>query len=376
MFIRALYSLGNRLPFFRGKKLSPQSLVSYRQGRPFPYTDTQTAIEELSRLAKHTPEAVEVYLALGNLHRAQGDIERAILIRKTLTARQDLDARYRAKSLYELGLDYRRGGFLDRAEEAFEQAREILGDDPVLLEEMAGLAASTGEYATAAEYYRLLKQPLARAHYVVREAKAEAGDNGVITDKTLLRKAIRIYSGSVEAWLELLIRDCSFAAWDDLATDFRMALKKIEPHLHFVVLEGLIRYLVSQKEKNEIFAPDLAPEPARVLLDELAKMEPDTILSYYAAWFALQIKNTSQVLAWLHHCLERDSDFWPARVELLALQSREESLPLEFQAQLDFLLRRLRRQRRFMCRSCGLGREQIFFLCSRCHSWHTIAFIK
>ena len=375
MIIRALQSLGSRFPPLRRKR-PKQTLISYRQGRPFPYTDTQTAIEELSRLAKNTPEAVEVYLALGNLHRAQGDFERAIRVRKTLTARADLEPQYRAKSLYELGLDYRRAGFLDRAGEAFERAREITGDDPVLLEEMAGLAAASGEYSTAADYYRLLGNPLAQAHYLVQQAKAETGSSRVVTDKSLLKKAIRTYPGSAEAWLEILIRDCSFGAWSSMASDFRQALKHIDPGLCFVLLEGLIRYLVRQKDENEIFTPDLAPEPARVLLDALSKREPDPILSYYGAWLALQVSDTQLALSWLHHCLEQDANFWPARVELVALQSQSEELSLEFKAQLDVLFRHCRRQRRFLCRACGLSRDQIFFLCSRCHSWHSIAFVK
>jgi lipopolysaccharide biosynthesis regulator YciM len=375
MITKVIHSLGARLPSL-GRRKNKQPFISYRQGRPFPYTDTQTAIDELSRLARHTPEAVEVFLALGNLHRAQGDFERAIRIRKTLTARPGLESQYRAKSLYELGLDYRRAGFLDRAGEAFEEAREIAGDDPVLLEEMAGLAAASGEYATAADYYRLLKNPLAQAHYLVQQAKAEAGEGDVVTDRTLLRKAIRIYSGSVEAWLEILIRDCSFGAWTDMAHDFRQAMKHIDPGLCFVLLEGLIRYLVSQKDEREIFTPNLTPEPAQVLLDALGKREPDPILSYYAAWLALQVGDAKQAENWLNRCLDHDSEFWPARVELVALQSQSEKLSLEFRTQLDALFRRFRQQRRFLCRACGLRREQIFFLCSRCHSWHSIAFVK
>ncbi len=375
MITHLLQSLGNRLSL-PGKKKPVRPFISYRQGRPFPYTDTQTAIEELSRLAKQTPEAVEVYLALGNLHRAQGDFDRAIRIRKTLTARPDLESEYLAKSLYELGLDYRRAGFLDRAGEAFEQARQISGDDPVLLEEMAGLAAAEGDYGTAADYYRLLKDPLARAHYLVRLAKAESGENGVVTDKSELRKALRVYPGSVEAWLEILIRDCSFAQWSAMASDFRQALKHIDPGLAFVLLEGLIRFLVRQRDESQIFTPDLAPDPARVLLNVLDKRDPDPILSYYCAWLALQIADFRQASGWLSQCLEQDPDFWPARVELMALQSQSEDLSLDFKAQLDLLFRQFRSQKRFLCRACGLRREQIFFLCSRCHSWYSIAFVK
>ncbi len=375
MIIKALQSIGSRLASLRGNRF-PQTLASYRQGRPISYADTRMAIEELNQLAKHHPQAVEVFLALGNLHRAQGDLERAIRIRKTLLARPDLEPHYKGKALYELGLDYRRSGFLDRAGESLAQARQLLGDDPVLLEEMAKLAASEGSFALAAEYYEVLGYTLAQAHYLVRQAQSDTADSGVVTDKRLLRKAIKIYPPAVEAWLEILIRDCSLAAWSDLASDYRQALNKVDPSLHFVLLEGLIRYLVNLKEENEIFTPDLAPEPARVLLQVLSKREPDAILSYYAAWLALQREDREQAIQWLDRSLEMDPNFWPSRVELISLSAHKEDHSLEFKAHLDYLIRGCRRQRRFICRACGLTREQIFFLCSRCHSWHSIAFVK
>ncbi|MEF8889298.1 MAG: hypothetical protein V5A14_04575, partial [Desulfohalobiaceae bacterium] len=128
--------------------------------------------------------------------------------------------------------------------------------------------------------------------------------------------------------------------------------------------------------ENEIFTPDLAPEPAQVLLNALSKRDPDPILAFYAAWLALQIGDGKQAESWLNSCLEHDPEFWPARVELVSLQSQSEQLSLEFRTQLDALFKRFRQQGRFLCRACGLRRDQIFFVCSRCHSWHSIAFVK
>ncbi|MDY7001315.1 MAG: tetratricopeptide repeat protein, partial [Thermodesulfobacteriota bacterium] len=90
--------------------------------------DTMTAISELSRVAKNNPDAVEIYLALGNLYRSQGEIERAVQIRRNLIVRPRLDTKFKAKAWYELGLDYKRGGFVDRAVNAFEQAGKLSGN--------------------------------------------------------------------------------------------------------------------------------------------------------------------------------------------------------------------------------------------------------
>ena len=83
------------------------------EGQPPASRDTLAAIGELSRLVRDNPDLVEIYLALGNLYRAQGEIERAVHIRTSLMVRPGLEARVKARTLFELGRDYRRGG-LDR----------------------------------------------------------------------------------------------------------------------------------------------------------------------------------------------------------------------------------------------------------------------
>ena len=94
-------------------------------GVSLPVQDTRAAIEELSQVVKNDPEAVEIYLALGSLYRSQGEIERAIQIRNSLIVRPGLDREFKARAWFELGRDFRRAGFLDRAQMAFDEARSL-----------------------------------------------------------------------------------------------------------------------------------------------------------------------------------------------------------------------------------------------------------
>jgi len=85
------------------------------------------AIEELSRAASLDGEALETHMILGNLYREKGQVGKAITIHQNLLQRPKLTRAEHAHVLLCLGLDYKRGGFVDRALEAFT---EVLRLDP------------------------------------------------------------------------------------------------------------------------------------------------------------------------------------------------------------------------------------------------------
>ena len=86
------------------------------------------AIEELTAAAGIDQEAIEIDLILGNLYREKGQVTRAIQMHQQLLQRPKLTKLEQAYVLLCLGLDFRRGGFVDRALDAF---KEVLRSDPV-----------------------------------------------------------------------------------------------------------------------------------------------------------------------------------------------------------------------------------------------------
>lgn len=85
------------------------------------------AIEELSRAARVDLDALEIHLILGNVYRERGQVARAIQVHQALLQRPKLTRIEHAYVLLCLGLDFKRGGFVDRALEAFN---EVLRLDP------------------------------------------------------------------------------------------------------------------------------------------------------------------------------------------------------------------------------------------------------
>jgi len=85
------------------------------------------AIDELSKAARAAGDPLEIHLILGNLYREKGQVGRAIQEHQALLQRPNLRKLEHANVLLCLGLDYRGGGFVDRAIEAFT---EVLRLDP------------------------------------------------------------------------------------------------------------------------------------------------------------------------------------------------------------------------------------------------------
>jgi lipopolysaccharide biosynthesis regulator YciM len=85
------------------------------------------AIEALTQAASADPGALELQLILGNLYREKGQVGRAVQVHQALLQVPRLSKQEHAHVLLCLGLDFKRGGFVDRALEAF---REVLHLDP------------------------------------------------------------------------------------------------------------------------------------------------------------------------------------------------------------------------------------------------------
>src|SRR5215208_5542448 len=77
------------------------------------------AIEELTHATSSDTDALEIQMILGNLYRQKGQVGRAINVHQALLQRTDLRTLEHAYVL--LCLDYRHGGFVDRALEAFQE---------------------------------------------------------------------------------------------------------------------------------------------------------------------------------------------------------------------------------------------------------------
>lgn len=112
--------VGRRASNSKNDSASSSIYPEYFKGLNFVLNEQpDKAIEVFIRMLEVDSETVETHLALGNLFRRRGEVDRAIRIHQNLIARPTLNREQRAHALLELGMDYMRLGLLDRAEGLF-----------------------------------------------------------------------------------------------------------------------------------------------------------------------------------------------------------------------------------------------------------------
>ena len=171
--------------------------------------DMDRAEEALVRAVRIDADGIESYLALARLYRMQGEIGRAIRVHQNLLLREDLRKEERRTTLADLGEDFRRGGFNERAIACHEDV--ILADKRDLrsLRALVELYTQAGRYDRAIECSRRLtrleggERGGEEARLTVEMARAQyaAGDHGEA--RRSVKKALRCNRRCVAAWMLL-----------------------------------------------------------------------------------------------------------------------------------------------------------------------------
>jgi lipopolysaccharide assembly protein B len=139
------------------RRRAPESL-HYILGLNFLVTNqVDLAIEELSKAAETLGDALEIHLLLGSLYREKGQVARAINIHQTLLQRPQLTRLEHSHVLLCLGLDFKRGGFVDRALEAFNEVLKLDPDNQYALVNIEKLHEDQHQWQEAYEVRRSLE---------------------------------------------------------------------------------------------------------------------------------------------------------------------------------------------------------------------------
>ena len=178
----------------------------YLQGLNYVLNEQQDkAIEVFIRMLEVDSDTVETHLALGNLFRRRGEVDRAIRIHQNLIARPTLSDEQRSLALLELALDYMRSGLLDRAENLFKELANIGAYAVQANAELLAIYQQEKDWNMAISVARRLQsltgedcsRVIAQFHCELAEESAARGDARETRDNT--RKALNIDPGCVRA---------------------------------------------------------------------------------------------------------------------------------------------------------------------------------
>jgi lipopolysaccharide assembly protein B len=334
--------------------------------------DHDQAIEQFTRAVQLDSGTVETYIALGNLYRSKGDIDRAIRIRRNIILRPGIDGSQRKRALFDLGLDYRKGGFLDRALKTF---KEVLQEDSSSVEALYELEKIYEDLKDWENAFHS-RQRLARltrgdhghilAHHKTEEGKLWMDGGDPAKAKACFRKAISLDSACIDAYLHLgdLYREkndirSAVATWKTIA--------HVAPAFTFLAyrrLEGAYSRL-----KN--------PAQVEQFLRECAEKKTDSFTHLALGRFLYTSRNDAAgALRELEQALELNPSFWEAR-KLMGTILIEQDLKGEALKAYGDLIEHLNvPSLEFQCTHCGYRPADLQWQCPQCRRWDAIARIE
>jgi len=165
------------------------------------------AIEIFIKALEVESETVETHLALGNLFRRRGEVDRAIRIHQNVVAKPALEFGQRTTALLELGLDYMRSGLLDRAESLFKELLETGAHQRQAVGHLIDIYQQERDWDKALDFTVRLEH-LAhlnlgerRAHFLCEQAQALVKLGAVEDGSDKLRAALKADPKCVRAAL-------------------------------------------------------------------------------------------------------------------------------------------------------------------------------
>lgn len=182
------------------------------------------ALEVFMHIDDIDADTVETHIALGNLFRRRGEVERAIRIHQNLIARDNLHSGHRADALLELAKDYLRAGLLDRAEDLFKEVINIGGQAPQAYRHLREIYEQEKDWQQAIDVaVRWQRECGASQGDVIAHYHCELAEAGMIDSQhgSALRHARQALVQDPDCVrASILLGDLAFAQ-----ADYRMAIK-------------------------------------------------------------------------------------------------------------------------------------------------------
>jgi len=342
---------------------------AYCRGLNYLFSEkTDKAIEAFADLLTHDVETIETHIALGNLFRRRGEIEKAIEIHESLIARDDLNSQQHENAQFELGLDYLRAGLFDRAESIFQNLTDRGNSRKGALQQLLDIYQREKDWLKAMDCTRQLrslgKVPKGET---VAQFLCELAEETLCTDR----------DGAALQWLEDALREDPKCA--------RASLLMAKLHMREGRFEEALQALKRVESQNPALIPEII-EPLCVCHDRM-ETRPGELIGYLgylyerygfesaALALAGRIRSELGVCKAIEHLL-RVLDSHPSLKSLNAMTGflLEEGTETQREAlvRLDRALGRLSvGAARYVCAQCGFSGGELHWRCPSCRCWES-----
>jgi lipopolysaccharide biosynthesis regulator YciM len=326
------------------------------------------AIDVFIQMLEVDSDTVETHLALGNLFRRRGEVDRAIRVHQNLIARPTLQPGHRSQALLELGQDYMRAGLYDRAESLFHELTESNAHQEQALLNLLIIYEKEKEWNEALQTATKLQSASGeqlnnqRAHYYCELADEARVSGDIKLAGEYLKKAQGCDKDSIRA--SILLGELEQQK-GNYKTAIRL-LKKVaqnNPVYLSIVLPSLRGCYESADNQTDLrsflqeFIVSNQGVAGAVTLSQIIQEEDG---EEAAAKFLLEHLNGYPSLDGLRQLIS---------LELNAeIVTREDILQL-----LTVLLDKMVEENSgYKCTTCGFGAKTMHWLCPSCNSWSSI----
>jgi lipopolysaccharide biosynthesis regulator YciM len=351
-----------------GARVSELS-TSYFRGLNYLLNEQQDkAIEVFLKLAEINRDTVETHLALGNLFRRRGEVDRAIRVHQHLIARPNLSQEEKTVALLELGEDYMRAGLLDRAETLFADLVAMDALAPSALKHLIGiyqherdwdkaiqhaqrLQQATGESQSAviAQFYCELAEQ-ARAQGAREDARVRVADAFSVEPECVRASMIEGHIESSAGRLDAAIRAFERVAELDIDYVPEILSPLLDCYARAQRMQRAEEFLLGITERYQGVSPVLA----------LAKMYATTRGEAAAVEFLNRILRQRPSVRALMALID-------VNLHTALGEARENFLILR-----DLTHKLVEGKAMYRCNKCGFGAKAHHWQCPSCKSWGTV----
>jgi lipopolysaccharide biosynthesis regulator YciM len=309
-------------------------------------------------------DTIETHLALGNLFRRRGEVDRATRIHQNLIARPTLEVEYRNQALLALARDYLSAGVLDRAERLFLELISLDAFVQESLKHLLDIYQQEHEWEKAIYIAERIDSGMnvAMAHHHCELAEINIQEENLNRAAKCLQQALTIDSDCARASL-LYARVAAASNDHKNAINHLKNIKKQNPDFFaeaVLPLAQSYRALGKEMELVNYFRDVLKSLPklpvAIMLSEEIRQWRGNKV----AANFVADYVRKHPSVAGVHRLVELHLDMTEgkAKNDLTILQRLTQKL-LDDHAP-------------YQCINCGFAAKKIHWLCPSCRQWSMV----
>ena len=375
--IAAFYGwyMGVRSVHQKNQKQGNQLSRDYVKGLNFLLNEqADKAVDHFIALLDVDDETIETHLALGNLFRQNGEVERSIRIHQNLIARPSLTIEQRDLAMFQLGKDFYQAGLFDRSEETFTKLKESPEYKQVALENLLLIYQQLKDWKEAilcTEQLNKLGKQYAKPRtlsYLYCSLADQLSKQGQTKETIkLYQKALKTYPECIRACLAIA-NYYDNGGYPQKALEILERVPKLDIDFTEVILEKLhdLHKQLGTEEKLMIFLFEVVNcgggASSVILLSTLiAKFNSVE----QAQDFILQELRRNPTMKGFNHLMS---------YHLQLAQSDSEKDSLLFLQKL--VSEQIKFRPAYRCKKCGYSTNKLFWQCPSCKSWGRIKPIR